>query len=103
MRSRYTGFVTPSEAFVGCCKEAKSIRVRSVGYTNLRRAIVLFALFSCAPAGAQTPSPSAALALEQQGKLTEAEKSWRSIVQQNPQDAAAQASLGVVLSRQGKY
>src|SRR5271155_784714 len=103
MRSRYTGFVAASQPFAGCCKHAKSIRVRSVGNTHLKLAIVLFALFSCVPASAQTPSASDAVALEQQGKLTEAEKDWRLVLQHNPQDAAAQASLGVVLSRQGKY
>ena len=62
-----------------------------------------FVLLSTALANAQAPTPSEAQALEQQGKLPEAEKSWRQITQANPQDAAAFASLGLVLSRQGKY
>jgi tetratricopeptide (TPR) repeat protein len=64
---------------------------------------VAFVLFSTVPVNAQTPTPSDALALEQQGKLTEAEEAWRLVAQQNPQDAAAFASLGLVLSKQGKY
>lgn len=66
-------------------------------------------LFSAVLATAQTTqrlptaTPSEALALEQQGKLAEAEKTWRQITQANPHDAAAFASLGLVLSKQGKY
>src|ERR1700687_4000166 len=52
---------------------------------------------------AQVPTPEAAIALEQQGNLPEAEKTWRIVVQKNPRDAAAFASLGLVLSKQGKY
>jgi tetratricopeptide (TPR) repeat protein len=62
-----------------------------------------FVLFSTVLATAQTPTPSEAQALEQQGKLAEAEQSWRQITLANPQDAAAFASLGLVLSKQGKY
>jgi tetratricopeptide (TPR) repeat protein len=60
-------------------------------------------LFSTVLATAQTSTPSEAQALEQQGKLPEAEKAWRKVTQANPQDAAAFASLGLVLSRQEKY
>ena len=54
-------------------------------------------------ANAQSPKPADAIALEQQGRLAEAEKAWTQIVQQSPRDAAALASLGVVLSKQEKY
>ena len=68
-------------------------------------AAVLF--FSTIAAAAQTtpksPNPSEALALEQQGKLAEAEEAWTQITQANPRDAVAFASLGLVLSKQGKY
>src|SRR5438034_4622923 len=64
---------------------------------------VTFVLFSGPLANAQTATPTQALALEQQGKLAEAEKSWRQITQADPRDAAAFASLGLVLSKQGKY
>jgi tetratricopeptide (TPR) repeat protein len=74
-----------------------------VVYTSVKLAIALPALLLCVPAGAQTPGASDALALQQQGRLGEAEQAWRVVVQRNPQDAAAQASLGVVLSREGKY
>jgi tetratricopeptide (TPR) repeat protein len=64
---------------------------------------IVLLLLPTALVNAQTPSPADALALEQQGKLAEAETAWRQVVQQNPQDAAAFASLGLVLSKQGKY
>jgi len=54
-------------------------------------------------AGAQASSPAEALALEQQGKLAEATQAWQAVTRRNPRDAAAFASLGVVLSRQQKY
>jgi hypothetical protein len=52
---------------------------------------------------AQNPAPADAIALEQQGKLPEAAEAWRTITRRNPNDAAAFASLGVVLSKQQKY
>src|SRR2546423_10856184 len=55
------------------------------------------------PGWAQAPNSSDAMALEQQGKLIEAEQNWRLVVRQNPRDAAAYASLGLVLSKEGKY
>src|SRR5712664_288652 len=66
-------------------------------------ACIAFLLSSAVLANAQTPTPSQALALEQQGKLAEAEQTWRQIAEANPQDAAAFASLGLALSKQGKY
>jgi tetratricopeptide (TPR) repeat protein len=71
--------------------------------SSWKLACVAFALFSTVPVSARAQTPSEAQALEQQGKLPEAEKSWRQITQANPQDAAAFASLGLVLSKQGKY
>ena len=64
---------------------------------------VAVVLFSGLLANAQTSTPTQALGLEQQGKLADAEKSWRQITQADPRDAAAFASLGLVLSKQGKY
>jgi tetratricopeptide (TPR) repeat protein len=55
------------------------------------------------PALARAQTPGDAIALEQAGRLPEAEQSWQLVVQQNPRDAAAFASLGVVLSREQKY
>lgn len=52
---------------------------------------------------AQMSEPSDALALEQQGKLAEAADVWRSVIRQNPNDAEALASLGVILSKEHKY
>src|SRR5260370_26135853 len=71
---------------------------------NTWKLLCLFAaLLSPCVAGGQTPTPSQALALEQQGKLPEAAQAWQAITRQSPQDAAAFASLGLVLSKQGKY
>jgi tetratricopeptide (TPR) repeat protein len=65
--------------------------------------VLLLLLSSAVPLTAQAPTPEAAMALEQQGNLPEAEKTWHLVVQKNPRDAAAFASLGLVLSKQGKY
>ncbi len=51
----------------------------------------------------QSPDVARAMAFEQQGKLDEAASAWRTVTVANPKDAAAFASLGVVLSRQQKY
>jgi tetratricopeptide (TPR) repeat protein len=51
----------------------------------------------------QKSSPAKALALEQQGRLAEAAQVWRAVTQRDPKDAAAFASLGVVLSKEQKY
>src|SRR5439155_16146986 len=71
----------------------------------LRRSNFRLASLLCAAllVNAQNPKPADAIALEQQGRLAEAEKAWTQIVQQSPRDAAAFASLGVVLSKQEKY
>ena len=73
---------------------------------NLRKSARLSLMFffaTAGPANGQAPSPAQAQALEQQGNLAEAEQAWRKITEANPKDAAAFASLGLVLSRQGKY
>src|SRR5512136_2452876 len=55
------------------------------------------------PGGGQLATPSHAIALEQQGKLEEAARVWRAVIERDPSDAGAFASLGVILSRQQKY
>lgn len=55
------------------------------------------------PVVSQSHDPAQAIALEQQGKLPEAAEVWRAVIKQNPQDAGAYASLGVVLSKQQRY
>jgi tetratricopeptide (TPR) repeat protein len=65
--------------------------------------LTLLALLSSVPLKAQTPTPEAAIAFERQGNFADSEKTWRAIVQRDPKDAAALASLGLVLSKQGKY
>jgi hypothetical protein len=71
----------------------------------LRKSKFILTSLLCAGslANAQNPKPADAIALEQQGHLGEAEKAWTLIVQQTPRDAAAFASLGVVLSKEQKY
>ncbi len=64
---------------------------------------VFLALILVSVAAAQTATPANAIALEQQGKLAEAAQVWRSVTLHHPKDAAAYASLGVVLSKQEKY
>jgi Flp pilus assembly protein TadD len=49
------------------------------------------------------PIPAEAIALEQQGNLPEAVKVWQAVIQRNPRDAAALASLGVDYSKLQKY
>jgi tetratricopeptide (TPR) repeat protein len=54
-------------------------------------------------ASAQASSAADALALEQQGKLDEAAQVWQAVLQKNPDDAGAFASLGVIFSKEHKY
>jgi tetratricopeptide (TPR) repeat protein len=70
---------------------------------NWKVQLIAVSLLVSLLAAAQTPSPAAALALERQGKLPEAAQTWRAVTRQNPGDAAAFASLGVVLSRLEQY
>jgi tetratricopeptide (TPR) repeat protein len=56
-----------------------------------------------APLAAQNIDAVNAISLEQQGRLDEAAAAWRSAVQNDPHDASAFASLGLVLSKQQKY
>src|SRR5678816_3904136 len=65
--------------------------------------VVLAVLLWPALASPQTATPAQAMALEQQGKLAEAAEAWRAVTGHNPQDAAAFASLGVVLARETQY
>src|SRR5579859_7403815 len=52
---------------------------------------------------AQSPSPSDAMALEQQQKWAEAAQAWKGVTASNPNDAAAFAAMGVDLSRLQRY
>ncbi|HYL61243.1 MAG TPA: tetratricopeptide repeat protein, partial [Candidatus Methylomirabilis sp.] len=72
--------------------------------TRRLRLLVLALLWgTCASGQTVPPTPAQAQALEQQGKLDEAARVWQAVVAQNPRDAAALASLGVVFSKQQKY
>jgi len=68
-----------------------------------RLVAVLVALLAGPVARGQSAKPAEAIALEQQGKLEEAAAVWRAVTAQNPRDAGAFASLGVVLSKEQKY
>src|SRR5271156_6249382 len=69
-----------------------------------RIATLLLALTLLGPSLlAQAPTPEAAIALQQQGHLPEAESAWKAWLNLHPKDAQALASLGVVLSREEKY
>jgi tetratricopeptide (TPR) repeat protein len=52
---------------------------------------------------AQASDASKAQALQQQGKLTEAAQAWQAVIEKNPADAGALASLGVIFSTEHKY
>jgi len=54
---------------------------------------LLFVIFLSVVALAQSPIPSVAMNLEQQGRFAEAAQVWRRITQENPRDAAAFASF----------
>ena len=60
-------------------------------------------LMSWLPVQAQTPSPDRAMVLEKQGDLSGAEREWGRWLRDHPEDAEAFASLGVLLSKEGKY
>jgi len=52
---------------------------------------------------AQASGPEEAIKLQQQGKWAEAARAWQSVVERDPHDAAAFASLGFALSKEQKY
>ena len=68
----------------------------------LSKLTVLF-LALIATSGAQSNTPSAAIALENKGDWPQAAQAWRSFIAAHPRDAGAYASLGVVLAKQQKY
>ncbi|HEY1987217.1 MAG TPA: tetratricopeptide repeat protein [Terracidiphilus sp.] len=63
-------------------------------------AVLVIALTFVLPCAAQRDT---AFALEQQGKFSEAESAWRSILKTNPANAEACAHLGFLESRQEHY
>jgi tetratricopeptide (TPR) repeat protein len=65
--------------------------------------VVFLGASVAALAAAQASTAAEAIALEQQGKLPEAAAAWKAVTVRNPTDAAAFASLGVVLAKQGQY
>ena len=71
--------------------------------TTWKTAFSILLLLLPAFAGGQTSGAADALALQRQGKLAEAAEAWQSVIRQNPKDAGAFASLGVVLAGEQKY
>src|SRR4051794_11662275 len=66
--------------------------------------ILLFALLGHVdPARSQVATPGQAIALEQQGKFSEAVDAWHGVTARNPRDAGAFASMGMDLAKQEKY
>jgi tetratricopeptide (TPR) repeat protein len=76
---------------------------KSIELMAMKLRVVSFLLMLGTIAAAQSSGPEQAISLEKEGKWAEAEQVWRSVVQQDPNDAAAFASLGVDLARQQKY
>src|SRR5690348_1765150 len=77
------------------------IELQSSSMRNRKFHLGIVVLFASSLATGQTPSE--AIDLEQQGKLAEAIEAWRGVTRKNPTDAAAYASLGVVLSKEQRY
>ena len=77
---------------------------RTAGEVALKKIVlVVLALATPVPLCSQAYTPAEAIALEQQGKYADAAQAWSAVTRANPRDAAAFASLGVVLSREQKY
>src|SRR5690348_9149077 len=76
----------------------------SILFIKMWKSSLVLALIALpAFASAQAGTPAEAMALEQRGKLPEAVEAWRAVTEQNPHDAGAFASLGVVLARETRY
>jgi tetratricopeptide (TPR) repeat protein len=74
----------------------------------MKLGIILGLVMGAAVACAQTPKPQdakrqAALALERQGKIPEAESAWRAYLKDHPSDPEPYAQLGLLEAQQGHY
>lgn len=79
-----------------------------IGILSLRTLIVLALVLACLPASAQTSGCApqqrcAAIALQQQGRITEAEAAWQAVFKSHPTDAEACANIGFLESQQHRY
>src|SRR5437868_7002527 len=81
----------------------RSLKILSPAMTKPCFFGIAFALMSWLAVQAQTPTPGRAIALERKGDLSGAEREWRLWLRDHPKDAEAFASLGVLLSKEGKY
>ena len=66
-------------------------------------ALAVSAAGSTLPIAAQTDARQTASALEQQGRMAEAEAAWHSVLKAHPADAEAFAHLGLLEARQEHY
>src|SRR5271157_1483620 len=73
--------------------------------TRAFRSLLIVGVLLLLPRGApaQGASGADAVAFEQEGKLEDAAQAWRAVTLRDPNDAAAFASLGVVLAKEQKY
>ncbi|MGB6869409.1 MAG: tetratricopeptide repeat protein [Acidobacteriaceae bacterium] len=79
-----------------------------IGIPSLRTLVALALALACTHASGQTRDSyaqqrSAAIALQQQGRLAEAEAAWQGIFKSHPADAEACANLGFLESQQQHY
>lgn len=84
------------------------LKMDLIGIPSLRTLVALLLALACAHASGQTQDSyaqqrSAAIALQQQGRVAEAEAAWQSIFQSHPTDAEACANLGLLESQQQHY
>lgn len=73
-------------------------------YLGRGKLLVLFLLVGIAVSSfGQSPDAQRAVELEQEGLWEDAAAAWHQVIAANPRDAAAIASLGLVLSHEEKY
>src|ERR1700687_3231336 len=94
--------IQPIDRWDGFLWGARLLRfICHFGSFSSRIAVVFLSL--ALVVAAQSADPATALGLEREGDLPEAVAAWRPVVQSTPRDAAAWASLGVLLSRVQNY
>lgn len=83
------------------------LKMEVIGTRWLRPLVALALVPACLPAPAQTSSSDAqqrsAIALQQEGRLAEAEAVWQAVFKSHPTDAEACAAIGFLESQQHRY
>jgi tetratricopeptide (TPR) repeat protein len=101
--------IFPAEIFRRLAVIAMTVVAMTFVATTFVAAIFLATTFfattpvSAGFAAVPAQTPAEAIALQQKGDLPRAAQAWRAVTLRHPDDAAAFASLGVVLSKQQKY